>query len=555
MRRATITGGVLSVVHQWLSWGLPVAGKVGAVVVAAGLIWLAMQWGRWGLAFYDRVVPFYDSLSYQDGYYAVAERSERDGVLTTLAAVWKEPNNNVVLYKFAAAVLGQFLPPGKVGLYVYLFGVHLAGLAGLGVVTWRLTGRVHLAVLASAAWLAAVPFGLVKSGVGDQRMDLASASFYLLNAALALLWSRNPGASRAGWVGIAAALAVLHRPVMAATLAVMIGLFAVRAILAHRRPVRVWVMNALAMVLPGAVLSLPWLIAHASELHRYYLVANVDLGNAASVGTAARYNLNQFAAAFGLLYAGILALGMGGLMVCRRIAWLDILTVVAATILPLATLAFSKSAGNVFVSQIPLGVPALMLACVRPRAAGKSEPVIPLAVALVVFGVVAASSVAALRGEVEALRGNPRAEVVQVLNTVLEKKPRVRVAAFQDNPVNVVAMAAIARELRLPVDVGTYGYHAPHFGLPNQPVGSFTSDDLRRGAESAIAGVAARDDVLLLPSEETRHLLYPEPLSHRLIPEMGRQVTSDPRFVHVGQAGPVSGMAFDVYVIERAEAD
>lgn len=532
------------------------AGTIGAAVALLLLIWLVQQWGARGLELYDRVVPFYDSLSYQDGYYAVAERSERDGVLATLVGVWREPNNNVVLYKFAAAILGVVVPPGKIGLYVYLFGIHLAGICALGIATWRLSGRVYLAVLALAAWLAAVPFSLVRSGVGDQRMDLASASFYLLIAAVALMWSRAPKIGGASLLGFSAALAVLHRPVMAVTVGVMICVFTARAAMTHRRPVRAWIMDAAAMVAPGAVLSLPWLIAHAPELHRYYLVTNVDLGNAASVGVAALYNLKQFVSWVGPLYATICLVTVACFISLRRAACWDLLVVAIAAILPLGTLALSKSTGNVFVSQISLGLPALMLACVRPaRNETRNEPVVLLVLALVAFGFVAISSTASLKREVDALEGNPRGEVVQVLHTLLERIPRARLAAFQDNPVNVVAMANIARELRLPIQAGTYGYHAPHFGLPNQPIGTFTPEDLRRGAASAIAAVAERDDALLLPTEDTQHILYPEPLSHRLIPEIRRQIAGDERFSHFGRVGPVSGMWFEFYGVQRSSAE
>lgn len=524
----------------------------GGVVVA--LATLLISWGWMGASFYRQVVPFYDSLSCQEGFRETAELTRQVGRWSALGQIWTQPRNNMVLYKFAAVALS---PAGwdRAGLYVYLFAIHGAALLALGAVVWRASRSPALAVWAMAAWLSARPFAMLRDGVGDQRMDWASASFCLLVTASMLAWSRRPGWRLGAAAGTAAALAVLHRPVMGSTFAVIVVIFALRAVLEHRRRARDWWRDALAVAAPGVVIALPWLVAHFETLRYYYLDANVDVGNAPSVMAAAAFNGRRLAQAIGWVYAAMVVAGLAGLGWRRRLDWLDAGAVLLATLVPLATLAFSRSMGNNYVGQLAAGLPALLLAAARPapgaeanRPAGRRW----LAGAGVAWLAMALFSVASQEGELLAASGNPlRGEADATVRAVVAQTGGGRLAAFQDLPVNLVALAVIAREDGLRLMAGQRAYHAPEFGLPNLPLATISEEQMRQAAAEAINRVATSDDLLLLATAETEHRLHRGLFSHRLMPYMRNVVTQDARFERLEPVGPVGGIRFDLFRVRR----
>ncbi len=529
------------------------ATRVGLLVLVAALLVALADWTRFGLAFYARVIPFYDSMSYQDGYWSVAQQAAQDGTLRTLISVWKQPNM-VVLYKFFAAVFSGVLPPGYAGLYVYLYGIHVAGVLVLVAVTRRATGSFHLGLLAAAAWLAAGPFSELRNGVVDQRMDLAGASFYLLVVALALAWSRTPSPGRALALGTVAALAVLHRPVLAAAIVLVTMLFAGRALLRHRRAARAWGLDALAMAAPGVILAAPWLLAHVADLRQYYFGSNVDVGSATSVAAAADYNWQQFQVAFGPAYAAVLLAGIGWIAATRRIDWLDFGALLVATLVPLALLAASRSSGNRLVPEIPLAIPALLLSCARRTGdASRSEPALPMAVSCLALGLVVVSARSAFARDLQSERATSRPEAEQVIREIAAIHPHARVAAYQAWPVDVVGLVNISRSIGCELSVGVYGFHPQHFGVANDAAERLSPAERTAVAGQALAQVKAKADVLLLPTTDTEGRLLPLPFSHSLIPEMHRLAVHDPAFVHALRTSAIDGMCFDVFEVVRPD--
>lgn len=523
----------------------------GVAFLAAALVATAVKWSELGVRFYAKVVPFFDSLSYQENFAVTAARSEAVGGLQALGETWLASGNNVVLYRFFAAAWGGVLPASEAGLYVYLGLVHVAGAVVLGLVTWRVTGATWAGLLAVAAWYLAEPFWAVREGVLDQRMDLASASFYLMLAATALAWAREPSRRCAGGVGMILALAVLHRPVMALSALAVVALFAIRAWRRHERTRGAWWRDVLWMGAPGLVLALPWMLAHAGELYHYYVVANVDVGSASSVVEAAIYNGRNFMRAFGEGYAVVLAVGVGLVALTRRLDWGDVAVVLLATLMPLLLLTLSRSTGNHLVCQLSLGVPALLLACGRARGELGWERIGGVMVAMVVLSGVLVGSIRELSAGVDAESSQLRSEAEGVVRQIAERKAGARVATFHNAPVNAFALQRVARGIGVELNVGTLAYHPHHFGIPNDRAEALPEEELAEALRRTVERVWSADDFLMLPAADAQDRLLEQPYSHRVIPVLRTLVEKDGRFVLAGRVGPMEGIEFDLFSIVR----
>ncbi len=523
----------------------------GVAFLAAALIATAVKWGELGARFYAKVVPFFDSLSYQENFAVTAARSDAVGGMQALGETWLAGGNNVVLYRFFAAAWGGVLPATEVGLYVYLGLIHVAGALVLGLVTWRMTRATWAGLWAVAAWLLAEPFSVVREGVLDQRMDLASASFYLMLAAMAQAWAREPSRSRAGGVGIILALAVLHRPVMAVSALVVVALFAIRAWRRHERSRGAWWREVLWMGVPGMVITLPWMLAHVGELYHYYVVANVDVGSAGSMVEAALYNGRNFMRAFGGAYAVVLAVGVGLVTLTRRLDWGDVAVVLLATLVSLLLLTLSRSTGNHLVCQLSLGVPALLLACGRGREELSWERIGGVVVAMAVLGAVLVGSIRELSARVEGESSQLRSEAEGVARRITERKAGARVATFHNAPVNIFALQRVARGSGVELNVGTLAYHPHHFGIPNERAAELTEEELTEAMKATVERVWSADDFLMLPAADAQDRLLEQPYSHRVIPVLRTLVEKDGRFVLAGRVGPMEGIEFDLFSIVR----
>lgn len=523
----------------------------GLAFLVAALVATAAKWRELGVEFYAKVVPFFDSLSYQQNFAATAARSAEVGAWRALGETWLSGGNNVVLYRFFAAAFGGVLPANEAGLYVYLGLIHVAGAVALGLVTWRAVGATWAGLWAVAAWFLAEPFWAVREGVLDQRMDLASASFYLLLAAMAHGWAREPSRWRAGGVGVVLALAVLHRPVMAVSALVVVALFAIRAWRRHGRSRGAWWRDGLWMVVPGAVLALPWMLAHVGELYHYYVIANVDVGSSGSIVDAAIYNGRYFARAFGGTYAVLLMAGVGWMALTRTLDRGDVAVVALATVAPLALLVVTRSTGNHLVCQLSLGVPALLLACGRAREESGWATGGGVVVAMAVLSGVLVGSIRELSVRVEEENGNLRSEAEGVARRIAERKAGARVATFHNAPVNVFALQRVARATGVEVNVGTVAYHPHHFGIPNERASGLTEEELTEALKGTIERVGTADDFLLLPAVDSQERLLEQPYSHRVIPVLRRLVEKDARFGWVERVGPMDGLEFDLFSIAR----
>ena len=504
-------------------------------------------WWHYGTAFYDRVIPFYDSVSYQETYRATAAVTQSQGIYTALVETWKETDNNVVLHRFFAAILGSVLTSPREGLFVYLFAWHTLATLALYSTVRRLSGSDAQALFAVAAWLAVTPFGLLRDGVGDQRMDLATASAYLLIASLVLRWMDQPSLRFAGLAGTAAALAALHRPVIVPSLAALgIVAFSI-ALWRHRQSRRKWTPQALAALLPIASLDAPWFIHHVESLRYYYFEFGPDVGNASSFGDALQFNLAAHGRSLGIASAIALAVGyVASFRIRPRLHAVHLMSVGILWAIPLAVLIATKSAANLFVQQVSLGIPALGLAALTSR--DLSTRWIQRTAIAVLFVVVLITPFRLARS-LGTERPGAKAEVQRVLEIIANIDPNAQVAGFHDLPASVVSMMAVARDLDLDLRAGTNCFYPSEFGLPFDHDEDVGSETVRAAVRATLDRIASSDQLVILPTASTSFRLWQGLYSHRLLGLIREEILKHHRFEPVSIAGPIQEIYFDLYRI------
>lgn len=525
---------------------------LGIAVLFTVLVTLVMSWTSLGSVFYQRTMPFYDSLGYQQSYSATANESAAHGRLTTAVNAWKSPAVAAVLYRLFAALFGPEIVDGKEGLYLYLNTVHLAGMIALVYAVWRTGGSMPLAWWALAAWLSAVPFTQAVSGILDQRMDLASGSFCLAVAALLITWSRNPSPSVALLAGVMGALAVLHRPVMMGTIIALFVLFVGRTYLRERLAARFWITHGIMLAAPLVLLALPWVIAHRAELYQYYAVTNVDVGSADSWFEAAAYNLSAFAGHCGIRYAWLLLVGTIWVVIFRRIDWLDTVTVILATAVPLGLLIVSKSVGNFIVCQIAIGLPLLLLACSLPKTTGKpiTDRFLWMIVACVALVWSEMHSLRTLRYQVATCSNETRVQSLKVITELgsIDVGPQRRLAGFQAAPIDPLSLCVIAAEQGFPLEAGTRMFHPIDFGLSNENADGISDDAMRAAVAQALEKLRGVDSLLMVPTDGAQ--LPSVPFSHTKMNLIREVIAKNPAFQQRLTTSPIGGVRFDIFEIK-----
>lgn len=515
-------------------------GLVSAIIIV-------VSWVVFGTRFYDSAVPFYDSLSYQEGYRTTISAGEEAGIVDRIQTVWLEGSNNLVLYKFFAALFGGIFPSPKLGLFTFLFSVHLAASFALFRSVREQTTQGAWGLVAVSIWWSTTPFGLLRDGVGDQRMDLATGSFCLLVCALGMSWIHRPRLSTAAWTGLGTALMLLHRPIMAAALTGIGVVIAVTAIMKHKSVRPNWVMHFMTALAPVLLLALPWMVFHFESLRSYYLDFNVDVGSTDSYWDATVFNSKRFEYAFGAV-AGILwvfAMGFGwkrnGLDPSK------LKTVLLLFLSPLAVLIVTKSVGNLYVAQMALGLPILSLAAIRsdPEAVFNSRWSLGAAAMLIL--VVALVSPFRLSNSLDQEHMGLRLEVENVVHNIDTLQLTGLVGGFHDQPANVVAIAAIARDLNIDISAGSHSYHPLNFGLSIEEASNRNSSVVHQAVADTVQRFKHSNDFVLLPTKETEFLLWQGLFSHQMIPNIRECILADPEFKYLKTTDGITGIHFDVF--------
>lgn len=526
----------------------PQAAKLsGWILVTLATVVIVTIWSHYSSRFYEQVIPFYDSLSYQEGYLYTTQIIPADGPLDRAAKTWRESGNNVVLYKLFAALVGDILPHPRTGLYVYLFGIHIIATVALFHTIIRLNGSVSMALGAIAAWWMTTPFGLLRDGIGDQRIDLSSGSLYLLVSICGLSWLDKPTLLRASLAGFTTSLGMLHRPVMALQLGVIALAFFIAARLRYPKITPGWSAHITCAFIPIAAIALPWLITHFEFLRTYYLEFNVDQGHG-TFWQATLFNAQRFGYAMGpwaaLVLLGLFVHGFASHHLDR--GRITILTLVF--LIPFLVMIGFRATGNMFAAQMPLAIPMLGLACfAQPRKNRNIDTPLSFSGCVLVLTCVIGFTPLRLEKSLAQERPNARPEVEAVINQIVDQSPVGILSAFHDQPVNNTAFASIARDMNLKLRAGFSAYHPYDFGLTAEEAETRAPVRIHVAISSVLQKLKQSSNLLILPTEATQNRLWAGLFSHQMIPHIRRAVNNDPDFIHFGKSAPVDGVTFDLY--------
>lgn len=510
---------------------------------------LVTIWASFGSRFYAGAIPYYDSLAYQTGYRDVAAVADENGATKALRQVWQEEGNNVVLYRFFAAAVGRYVPSPITGLYIYLLGIHVLAALALTKLVRTTTGQWAPAFFAVAVAFSTTPFGIVRGGIGDQRMDLTSGSAYLLVGALGLLWLRKPGVLTAFATSLAASAACLHRPILGPSLAIVaISLFAVAAI-RNRQSVRAWLTQIIAIALPLGTLAIPWFIRHREGLRYYYVEYGPALDVHVTWADAVRFNIGWFTHNIGWWSAGILFVGFGLVATRLKIRLADVGLIILMTLAPLAVLIGNKSVINAWVQQMCIGVPALLLAAFGGVRQEAPFPRWITGLSIASVGLVITLTAVKLSRDLSTEPPNAKGEVVAVLDTVASVSEGGAIAGFHDLPVSVSAMITIAQNENLPFYEGTQSFYPPDFGLSRTFDAAANPTALRDAIQARLDDIKRNNQIVLLPTLDTKYRLWQGLFSHQIIPQLHDALMADPAFQLVARAGPVQDVHFNIFIV------
>lgn len=523
--------------------------RIGWLVFGVSTIVILSIWASYGNRFYDQVIPFYDSLSYQEGYLYTTQSIPVGNTLDRLTKVWSDSGNNVVLYKLFAALFSEVLPHSRSGLYVYLFGIHTIATLALFHTIKSLHGSNTLALASVAAWWATTPFGLLRDGIGDQRFDLSAGSFFLIVVICGLRWFEKPSLPNATLAGCSTALAMLHRPVMALLLSGVALVFFIVALTRHRKTARDWLLHVACAICPIAVVALPWLLTHFEFLRTYYLEYGVDQGRG-TLGEATVFNFQCFFRSTGIVAAIILIASTGFGVTRYRVNRIRSLLVLIALLAPFSLMISFKATGNHFAAQMSLAIPMLSLACFSTlRSNRRPDTVLSIAASTLLLATVVGLSSFRLERSLATERPNARPEVEAVIRQIVAVYPKVTLGAFHDQPVNSSAFAAIARDLNIDLRGGFSAYHPYDFGLTADEAAARDPHRIHIAVTDTVAKLKQSSDLLILPTVGTQNRLWAGLFSHQMIPEIRRAVEADSSFTHFGRSAPVDGVEFDLYRI------
>jgi hypothetical protein len=461
MRAARLDTLPLALTKQQLDWILARASAMLRVTLHLGLpATLFSYWLALGTRFYELVVPFYDSMAYQERYFTVLEQALAGGVASVLGVV-AQPSNSLAYY-VVTAVLARVLPQSVAGFYLVIFAFAAAALA----IVVRSVARLTTSLMATAVLYLLLGCGagrLLSGGILDQRLDFVAG--FLLVAVAASVWLaiEAPG-DHSNWLvaGIAIAMAVLQRPVSAAQIACLAIAFLItrpRAVLRALRAAGAhgWIAFA------GPVLAAISITAPSLDYLRYYYFQwNTDVGRAASIGDSL-----TFAAWSGIRHVGRLV----GLVVLASIMmaiaqgrWKQLFrmaAVIGALWLPYVA---SRSAGNQLVLIGP-ALSSVLIAVVPARA-----PAINASWAVIALFIGLAATVwnaSSLYSQVMGIDRAPRLQLERIVDQLTMTPAQLALSGIDPSIGAINHLDRFHGQHRL--IAGPRFFHAPDFGLDKVP--------------------------------------------------------------------------------------
>ncbi len=336
---------------------------------------LFVGWYNLGIEWYAKVLPFFDSMGYQETMVLAARAARQEGLYAALAMVWERQLTSP-LHAMLLTLFAKWLPANRSVLYLYLLPCHLAAVSLLAFYVYRKTSSASLAIVAWGIYLTTAPFRELWGGVLDQRLDLATASFALFFWTPFLWWESCLTRKAALISGVAFGFCIANRPLFAVQGFLFVA-FCVFFHLAGRLVARdknqvgsslkeyfvQLITMAASTTLVGGIVVFPKFLRY----FQYYFQNNVDVFSGATFASSLRFNLDVVWSALGI-YTSLVVVILLVIAICtRKVHWGGVLKVFIAALSGLLPLVFTRSVGNPLVpyavlpsiALIPFAMPTL----------------------------------------------------------------------------------------------------------------------------------------------------------------------------------------------------
>lgn len=457
--------------------------RVGVLFFYVFLAAIGLLWAMLGSTWYSRILPFFDSLSYQTRTEMILRSFQTDGWWGTFNLI--APNSFLYIPFFTT--LAPITPVTRTALYFYLLPVHLTALVVLFDFLRRKTGSIWLALLGPFLYISTVPFGITQFGVLDQRMDLATASFALLLWVVGLDWAEDYSSPKRSLIlGVTAALAFLHRPMLAVQGALVVMMIIVYAVWRARQNGELKnLLSRLAwVVLAAGVISFPWLATNLKAFYAYY-ITNSPITGTASLSTMLPAYVRYISSWVGIKVGVLLILLLVGSFLSGRMSWKYLLLAAGTIVLPVIPLMLSGSDSKIVAQMCLTGVGLIPLAFSENS---RNDSWFNVAAGFAVLIAVGLSvlNLASMARDVNRSATADRLKAESLISQLVEKYPSenpVYLSGFIFTEVDGPdAISSIARlELGYPLYSGAVRSHPFQFGLDAKGI-EFTEEELDHAA-------------------------------------------------------------------------
>lgn len=475
--------------------------KTSYLIISILIVTLVVHWFILGASFYSKVVPFYDSVAFQNSFLKVQALAKSNGIVTAFKYVLFMPKNSALFF-FLTAAFGSWLPSNITAFYAFYFGTYVLFIFSLFFLPGEKKSLIP-AVLSIALFLSARVFSMAYSGVLDQRVDLSAACLLGITIVSAIRWLICRTKKDALLFGLAISLVTLHRPAFIAIVLLILLLYGclfVRLQLQKSGQFRNAFTHLAIIALPIIVIAMPWFLAQFSYLKWYYFTWNYDVGGNYTLLYTAAANLRILVSYIGIKPFILLGLTTALGFLCADFRWKRFALVALTFCVIFLPLVITRSCQNRWVPLIGVPVLALLPWTFQNWGCKTIPKFIRIAVIAVALAFTLRNAVT-LQQRVNALdQLEIRQQCIKLIHSIYEKNERkeIPIDTFLAWPLSIDAIQVLARQEGIPVRTGHYYYHAVEFGILNRKERTLSSDEIEVYLRKALKEIKGRDSFLVV---------------------------------------------------------
>lgn len=320
---------------------------------------LNIAWYSFGVQWYKNVVPFFDSLAYQNLSVEIIQTAKDNGYLEGIKHAI-DISFNSPLHQIYIAVFSNFLPTNRYILYTYTLPIHLLSILIASFVIYKKTNSFSLALTSWGIYLTTTPFKNLLGGVLDQRLDLVTSSFALIFWSIYLWWEDTPTTKKSVILGVVFGLSVLNRPIFLVQGILFITLtFLYNLIFKKSIKIQSYLKQLILSLSLSAAICFPIIFPKIQNYSRYYFLSNVDTLGGSTLTESLQYNLTAYITSTGSWAIGIILALLLTAIATKTLRWKKLMSVFIGIFSSLLPLIVTRSTGNPYVVYTALSAIAL----------------------------------------------------------------------------------------------------------------------------------------------------------------------------------------------------